>query len=164
MGVQNTKGHCAGNGGLRGHSVGAYFPCIIYQKGTPDNLTHWVKQPNGVDAGPHSSYDEAALAAQSYNNGGDDWLIYGIRCAKVVLNEQDGETQAVAYSMYDELPFDCYGLYGMDIDGSEWHICDYFSHHEAANGMALLVSHINDAGGVGHGVSYRKLLGVVNAQ
>lgn len=68
-GVASTKGHCAGNGGLRGHSVGGVFPCVIYGKGTFENFTYWVKQPNGVDAGPHATWEEAYKTAESYNNG-----------------------------------------------------------------------------------------------
>lgn len=68
-GVAATKGHCAGNGGLRGHSVGDVFPCVIYQQGTFDSLTHWVLQPNGVRVGPLANYDEAHAAARSFNDG-----------------------------------------------------------------------------------------------
>lgn len=41
QGVASTKGHCAGNGGLRGHSVGGVFPCVIFQKGT-QSPEYWV--------------------------------------------------------------------------------------------------------------------------
>ncbi|WWY65386.1 hypothetical protein [Escherichia phage vB_EcoP_LHP] len=158
-GVASTLGHCAGNGGLRGHSVGEHFPCVIYQKGTPDALTHWVLQPNGVHAGPMATFDEAALAAQSYNNGGDaSTPITEIRIAKVQLNEHDGETNAVAFNINDEVTFDVYGVYGAEKDGLEWHLCDYATYPEARDAMAQCIARINDAGGVGYAVEYRELL------
>lgn len=58
-GVQATKGHVAGNGGLRGHSCGEVFPFVVYQRGTPDDLYHWVLQPNGLRIGPFREYDKA---------------------------------------------------------------------------------------------------------
>ncbi|WBF78441.1 hypothetical protein [Cronobacter phage EspYZU13] len=160
MGVQNTKGHVAGNGGLRGHSVGGVFPCVIYQKGLPDALTHWVLQPNGVHAGPHATFEEAWATAESYNNGQDDCPICEIRIAKVQLNEDKdtGETNAVAYNIHDEVTFDVYGVYGADKDGLEWHLCDYATYPEARDAMAQCIARINDAGGVGYTVEYRELL------
>lgn len=158
MGVQNTKDHCAGNGGLRGHSVGGVFPCVIYQKGIPGAITWWVRQPNGVDAGPHLTYEDAERSAESYNNGQDDCPITEVRIAKVQLNEQDGETNAVAFNINDEVTFDVYGLYGAEKDGCEWHLCDYATYPEARDAMAQCVARINDAGGVGYAVEYRELL------
>lgn len=154
MGVHNTRGHCMGNGGLRGHSVGEYFPCVIYQKGTPDALTHWVLQPNGVHAGPHATWDEAALAAQSYNNGGDTWPILSVEIRKVKLSEDESESWVMA----EEVPFDMYGLYGIDADDCLTHLCDYNTWAEVRNAAALCVARFNDAGGVGHPVEYRELL------
>lgn len=157
MGVQNTKGHCAGNGGLRGHSVGDYFPCIIYQRGTPDNLTHWVKQPNGVDAGPMATWDDAAMAARSFNEGACDIIIRSVRLAKVQLNEDEhGETNAVAYNIHDELPFDVYGLYGEDDEGYEWHLCDYTTYAAARNELARAQGIIANVG-----VEYNRLLEIM---
>lgn len=158
-GVERTSGHVSGQMGLRGHSVGEYFPCVIYQKGTPDALTHWVLQPNGVHSGPMATFDEAALAAQSYNNGGDaSTPITEIRIAKVQLNEHDGETNAVAFNINDEVTFDVYGVYGAEKDGLEWHLCDYATYPEARDAMAQCIARINDAGGVGYAVEYRELL------
>ena len=82
-GVMATRGHCVGNGGLRGHSVGRYFPCVIYMKGNPSQLTWWVRQPNGVDAGPHKSYEEAAMTAHSYNTGQCEDTIREVSLMKV---------------------------------------------------------------------------------
>lgn len=160
MGVHNTLGHCVGNGGLRGHSVGGVFPCVIYQKGVPDALTHWVLQPNGVHAGPHATFDEAWASAVSYNNGQADCPIAEIRIAKVQLNEDKdtGETHAVAYNIHDEVTFDVYGVYGAETDGLEWHLCDYQTYPEARDAMAQCIARINDAGGVGYTVEYRELL------
>ena len=62
-GVSATAGHCAGNGGLRGHSVGDVFPVVVYQRGNPDSLTHWLRLPDGRDIGPYFSYDDVHSAA-----------------------------------------------------------------------------------------------------
>lgn len=62
-GVTATAGHCAGNGGLRGHSVGDVFPVVIYQRGTPGFITHWLRLPDGRDIGPYHSYDDVHRAA-----------------------------------------------------------------------------------------------------
>lgn len=62
-GVAATAGHCAGNGGLRGHSVGDVFPVVIYQRGTPGFITHWLRLPDGRDIGPYHSYDDVHRAA-----------------------------------------------------------------------------------------------------
>ena len=67
-GVASTKGHLAGNGDLRGHSVGGVFPCVIFQKGI-NSPEYWVLQPNGVEAGPHLSYRDAMQSAKDYNEG-----------------------------------------------------------------------------------------------
>lgn len=77
-GVAATKGHLAGNGGLRGHSVGGVFPCVIYQQGTFDDLYHWVQQPNGVKAGPFLTYEEAYASAESFNNARIEDLLAGV--------------------------------------------------------------------------------------
>ena len=48
MGVQNTKGHLADNGGLRGHSVGDTFPYIVVGVGNPFTHLRWkVRRPDG---------------------------------------------------------------------------------------------------------------------
>lgn len=62
-GVQSTAGHCSGNMGLRGHSVGDVFPVVVYQRGNPDSLTHWLRLPDGRDIGPYHSYDDVHRAA-----------------------------------------------------------------------------------------------------
>lgn len=62
-GVSATAGHCAGNGGLRGHSVGDVFPVVVYQRGTPGFITHWLRLPDGRDIGPYHSYDDVHRAA-----------------------------------------------------------------------------------------------------
>ncbi|AZF88067.1 hypothetical protein HOU66_gp05 [Pectobacterium phage Arno160] len=67
-GVASTKGHLAGNGGLRGHSVGGVFPCVIFQRGMHSPM-YWVLQPNGVESGPHVAYADAVSSAKSYNEG-----------------------------------------------------------------------------------------------
>lgn len=58
-GVAATKGHVAGNGGLRGHSCGEVFPFVIYAQGTFDDLWYWVLQPNGLRIGPFKSWTKA---------------------------------------------------------------------------------------------------------
>ncbi|CAK1256718.1 unknown function [Klebsiella phage vB_Kpl_K59PH2] len=62
-GVAATAGHCSGNGGLRGHSVGDVFPVVVYQRGTPGFITHWLRLPDGRDIGPYHSYDDVHRAA-----------------------------------------------------------------------------------------------------
>lgn len=62
-GVQSTAGHCSGNMGLRGHSVGDVFPVVVYQRGTPGFITHWLRLPDGRDIGPYHSYDDVHRAA-----------------------------------------------------------------------------------------------------
>lgn len=62
-GVAATAGHCAGNGGLRGHSVGDIFPVVLYQRGNPEQLTHWLRLPDGRDIGPYYNADDAFSAA-----------------------------------------------------------------------------------------------------
>jgi len=42
-----TLGHLANNGGVRGHSVGEFFPFIVVAKGAPDDLRWHVQSPNG---------------------------------------------------------------------------------------------------------------------
>lgn len=158
MGVQNTKGHCAGNGGLRGHSVGGVFPCVIYQKGIPGAITWWVRQPNGVDAGPHLTYEDAERSAESYNSGQDD-TIREVYLMKVQLNEDKatGETDCVAYCMAEEIPFDVYGLYGVTPEGLSLHLCDYDRYPAARNELARAQGLV--AGGP---VLYRDLLEALN--
>lgn len=58
-GVAATKGHVAGNGGLRGHSCGEVFPFVIYAQGTFDDLWYWVLQPNGLRIGPFKEWTKA---------------------------------------------------------------------------------------------------------
>lgn len=153
-GVASTLGHCAGNGGLRGHSVGGVFPCVIYQKGLPDALTHWVLQPNGVHAGPHATFEDAWDSAVSYNAGDDD-VVYSFEIRKVQLD--DGEETA-SYPMAEEVTFSHYGLYAEGKDGLYLHLCDYSTYPEVRDAKAQCVARINDAGGVGYGVPYRELL------
>ena len=38
MGVEQTRGHTADGSGLRGHSVGDFYPYIVYATGPIDNL------------------------------------------------------------------------------------------------------------------------------
>lgn len=64
-GVVRTRGHCAGNGGLRGHSVGGVFPCVIYATGNVHEAPpKWAfKAPDGSDHTGFDSYESAYLAA-----------------------------------------------------------------------------------------------------
>lgn len=64
-GVAATKGHCAGNGGLRGHSVGGVFPCVIFAQGNihAGPPSWYFRAPNGVNHGPYQDYDEAFAKA-----------------------------------------------------------------------------------------------------
>lgn len=129
---------------------GDVFPCVIFQQGG-----YWfVKQPNGVQAGPMVDFDDAALAAHSFNTGALDVIIRGVRLAKVQLNEDaNGETNAVAYNYLDEIPFDVYGLYGVDDEGCEWHLMDYTVYAGARNELARAQGLIADVG-----IEYNRLL------
>lgn len=159
-GVAGTRGHCVGNGGLRGHSVGGVFPCVIYQKGhMPGRITFWVIQPNGVHAGPHISWDEAWRTAESYNAGQQDDYIREVYLMKVQLNEDEatGETNCVAYCMAEEIPFDVYGLYGVTPEGLSLHLCDYDRYPAARNELARAQGLVD-----GGPVLYRDLLEALN--
>lgn len=64
-----TSGHCSGNGGLRGHSVGDVFPVVPYMRGNPNEiggLTYWLRLPNGQDIGPYYNADDQHRAAAWY--------------------------------------------------------------------------------------------------
>jgi hypothetical protein len=43
-----TAGHLSNNGGLRGHSVGDFYPYVVMGVGTLDNLKWWVVHPSGA--------------------------------------------------------------------------------------------------------------------
>lgn len=129
---------------------GDVWPCVIFQQGG----YWWVRQPNGVQAGPCIDYDDAEMAARSFNTGACDVIVRAVRLAKVQLNEdENGETNAVAYNIHDELPFDVYGLYGEDDEGCEWHLCDYTTYAAARNELARAQGIIADVG-----VEYSRLL------
>lgn len=70
-GVSSTRGHSAGNGGLRGHSCGDVFPYIIVACGHPDSLTYQVWCPDGTKSKQYGSYDEAYRIA-SWHKECDD--------------------------------------------------------------------------------------------
>ncbi len=89
MGIEQTRGHTADGGGLRGHSVGDFYPYIVYATGPADDL-HWhVMDSTGVKCAPcwwssakaaccfakklKAHDDEQAIAA---NHG--DPLCYGV--------------------------------------------------------------------------------------
>ena len=38
MGIEQTRGHTADGSGLRGHSVGDFYPYIVYATGPVDNI------------------------------------------------------------------------------------------------------------------------------
>ena len=38
MGIEQTRGHTADGSGLRGHSVGDFYPYIVYATGPIDNI------------------------------------------------------------------------------------------------------------------------------
>lgn len=69
MGVNNTRGHLASNGGLRGHSVGDCFPCIVIAVGVAGAHKWTFLTPSGI----RCAYDfdtaaEASSAACTYLN------------------------------------------------------------------------------------------------
>ncbi|QQM15449.1 hypothetical protein [Kosakonia virus Kc318] len=139
-GVMATRGHCVGNGGLRGHSVGELFPCVIYQKGIPGAVTWWVRQPNGVDAGPHLTYEDAARSAESYNTGGGapivDVCIRKVQALRNLADETTGEMESFPFD--EEVPFDYYGIYGVTPDGCLEHLKDYDHYKDARSMLPIL--------------------------
>lgn len=90
--------------------------------------------------------------------------IYSVSLAKVQLNvdKTTGETNAVAYAITDELPFDCYGLYGTDEEGCSHHLADFESWKDARLRQADCVAALNSRGGVGSYVEYKDLLWIAN--
>nr|UVX49268.1 MAG: hypothetical protein [Bacteriophage sp.] len=66
-GVAATRGHCAGQMGLRGHSVGGVFPCVMFQQGNPNTaLTYGFISPDGVEHAQFGSWEDAYSAAQEW--------------------------------------------------------------------------------------------------
>lgn len=66
-GVAATRGHLSGNGGLRGHSVGGVFPCVVFARGNPNVKLDWCfLAPNGSEFGGFISYEDAYAAAQQW--------------------------------------------------------------------------------------------------
>lgn len=65
-GVERTSGHVAGQMGLRGHSVGGVFPCVIYASGNIHEAPPvWnFRSPDGADHTGFISYEDAEAAAQ----------------------------------------------------------------------------------------------------
>ena len=57
-----TSGHLANNGGIAGHSAGDFFPYTVMLQGTPDNLKHWVINPDGTKL---KDYPTTALACEA---------------------------------------------------------------------------------------------------
>lgn len=69
-GVENTKGHVTGQMGLRGHSIGGVFPCVIYSYGNPNDVLVWgFISPDSEEHEGYASYDEAYAAAESWLDG-----------------------------------------------------------------------------------------------
>lgn len=65
-GVTATRGHLSGNGGLRGHSVGGVFPCVVYASGNIHEAPPvWnFVSPDSEQHTGYSSYEEAESAAR----------------------------------------------------------------------------------------------------
>jgi len=55
-GVAATRGHVSGQMGLRGHSVGGVFPCVMYTQGKPEALTYWFISPDSARHGPYPDW------------------------------------------------------------------------------------------------------------
>lgn len=72
QGVASTRGHCAGNGGLRGHSVGSMFPYMIVLCGHPDAVTYQVWGPGGFRSRQFGSWDEAGKLAHQLKEADED--------------------------------------------------------------------------------------------
>ena len=66
-----TKGHCEGNGGLRGHSVGDIFPARVVAMGSPhDNTLQWyVAYPDGTLSTAFTRCKDAHSHALVWRNG-----------------------------------------------------------------------------------------------
>lgn len=69
-GIAATRGHCAGQMGLRGHSVGGVFPCVIYSYGNPNDVLIWgFISPDSEEHEGYISYDAAYTAAENWLAG-----------------------------------------------------------------------------------------------
>lgn len=161
-GVAATKGHCAGNGGLRGHSVGEAFPCVIMAVGNPHDKLVWrVVQPNGFTTPDLASYDAALAAAKSYNNPVQDDQIYYLEIRKVRL--VNGE-EVANHPYRDEIPFSHYALYGVGKpgDGVYLHLCDYSNWKECNHAVTCIYA---EAGWelAKNGRPYRSILNSIQA-
>lgn len=68
-----TLEHLAGNGGLRGHSVGDIYPWRIMAQGTFEALVWWVVNPQGKKvskwATPEGAQAVAELTKAGYLRG-----------------------------------------------------------------------------------------------
>ena len=117
-GIASTKGHLSSNGGLRGHSVGPYFPVVLSQIGTFDNLRQLVITPTGQVEVP--SYELATALAEAWEErrANRDYLPAepAYEYSGCLLNvQEDGTTNVWAGYPCDE--GDCVGIYAIDADG-----------------------------------------------
>lgn len=118
-GVTQTSGHLASNGGLRGHSVGDFFPVILAMVGKFDNLKHLVTAPDGAS---HivNNREEAEQLAQA-------WLetrkhTDGLPAIKFVRDKVKANTDSQGETNCEEVgigshDFDFYSVYAYCEDG-----------------------------------------------
>ena len=63
-----TSGHLTTNGGIRGHSVGEYFPWRVMAQGKIENLTWWLISPTGQKLNSYRTvYDAVDSARKEFN-------------------------------------------------------------------------------------------------
>lgn len=127
------------------------FPCLLFSMGVP--LRWYVRQPNGVDAGPLLTWEDARDAALSYNNSQPNLaLCTGVVMCKVVLGDDGVETER--YPMAWEVPFTTYGIYAVTDAEDLEHLIDS-SDYTAALKMLATLSEPFEVGG---SVPYDELL------
>lgn len=131
------------------------FPCLLFSMGTP--LRWYVRQPNGVDAGPLLTWEDARDAALSYNNSQPKKaMCTWVHLFKVELGA-DGVEQD-RYLMSQEVPFNTYGIYAKTDAGDYEHLIDTTSHAEALRLLEMLSEPFEAA----EVVSYDDLLDLTN--
>lgn len=127
------------------------YPCLLFSQGIP--LRWYVRQPNGVDAGPLLTWEDARDAALSYNNSQPILaLCTWVQMFKVVLGDDGVEKER--YLMGQEVPFTTYGIYAKTDAGDYEHLIDSTDHAAAVRMLELLTEPFETA----EVVSYEDLL------
>lgn len=134
-GIASTKGHLASNGGLRGHSVGIYFPCIMSKIGTFEDMKELVITPTGQAV--LDTWDEATALAVSwklrrlYRSRLPNVLVYDVLGCSLYEDEY-----SVHHVKDDAATF--FGVYVRDSKGHAVWVCDTKTRQHADNVVKAL--------------------------